>query len=391
MTDIAAWLRTKHHTPGVTTREAAPADAGPVRAIAFYLPQYHPIPENDAWWGKGFTEWTNVIRGTPRFVGHYQPHLPGELGLYDLRVPETRAAQAMLAAEHGISGFCYYHYWFGGRRLLERPFEEVIRSKAPNFPFCLCWANENWSRRWDGSEHQILIAQQHSPDDDRALIEALFDAFEDKRYIRVGGKPLFLVYRPMLLPNPKATTDIWREACAKAGIGDLFLCNVHSFDTVSPYTIGFDAAVEFPPNLKPMRRLNDQLSFLVPRFEGDVFEYETRAEPPRVDYPLFRGVFPAWDNTARRKDTATIIVGSTPEKYAEWLSALCAYSQKYLPADRRFVFINAWNEWGEGCHLEPDARTGRAYLEKTRDVLESFQVQCPSSSVRASSAVHHVR
>lgn len=374
MTDIAAWLRSRQ--PGsvpVPQRYSPDSGEGPVRAIAFYLPQYHPIAENDAWWGKGFTEWTNVVRATPRFVGHYQPQLPGELGLYDLRVPETRAAQAELARDHGIFGFCYYHYWFGGRRLLERPFQEVVRSKQPNFPFCLCWANENWSRRWDGSEHEILIAQQHSPEDDRALIEALFEAFEDDRYIRIDGKPLFLVYRPMLLPDPCATARVWREACLRAGIGDLFLCNVHSFDTVAPAAIGFDASVEFPPNLKPMRRLNAELSFLVPQFDGDVFEYEIPRDPPVPDYFYFRGIFPAWDNTARRKDSATIVVGSTPEKYASWLETICAYSRRHLPADRRLVFINAWNEWGEGCHLEPDAVSGRAYLEKTRDVLDAFR------------------
>jgi lipopolysaccharide biosynthesis protein len=259
----------------------------------------------------------------------------------------------------------------------------VVRSKEPNFPFCVCWANENWSRRWDGSEHQILIAQHHSPEDDRALIEALFEAFEDDRYIRVDGKPLVLVYRPMLLPNPAATADIWREACVRAGIGDLFLCNVHSFDTVSPLSIGFDAAVEFPPNLKPMRRLNGQVSFVVPNFEGDIFEYEVPADPAPPDYTFFRGIFPTWDNTARRKHTATIIVGSTPEKYADWLALLCAYTKKNLPADRRFLFVNAWNEWGEGCHLEPDSRSARAYLEKTREVLRAFQTPRSFSVARA--------
>jgi lipopolysaccharide biosynthesis protein len=373
MTDIAAWFHAHRRTLGAPALEISDAvGAGRIRPIAFYLPQYHPIPENDAWWGKGFTEWTNVVRATPQFVGHYQPHLAAELGVYDLRVPETRAAQAELAREHGIFGFCYYHYWFAGRRLLERPFQEVVRSKEPDFPFCLCWANENWSRRWDGSDHQILVAQQHSPEDDKALIEALFEAFEDPRYIRVDGKPLFLVYRPMLLPNPRATAAIWREACAEAGIGDLYLCNVHSFDTVSPQAIGFDAAVEFPPNLKPMRRLNGQVSMLVPEFHGDIFEYEVFAEAPAPGYPYFRGIFPEWDNTPRRKATATVIVGSTPEKYADWLANICAYTQKHLPPDRRFVFINAWNEWGEGCHLEPDERSGRAYLEKTRDVLGAF-------------------
>jgi O-antigen biosynthesis protein len=375
MTDIGAWIRTRPvtHAAEPTHQRARPQRSGKIRALAFYLPQFHPIPENDSWWGAGFTEWTNVVKGWPRFVGHYQPHLPGELGFYDLRVPEVREQQAALAREYGLAGFCYYHYWFGGRRLLERPFQEVLRSKQPDFPFCLCWANENWSRRWDGSEHEILMAQQHSREDDQLLVRALFDAFADDRYIRVDNKPLFLVYRPMLLPNPRATADTWREECLKAGIGEIYLANVHSFDTVRPQDIGFDAAVEFPPNLKPLRRLNEQVELLDPEFHGEIYEYpETMLVTP-PDYPLYRGIFPAWDNTARRRGTGTVVIGSTPDKYAQWLCEVCHYTLEHLSGDDRLVFVNAWNEWGEGCHLEPDVRFGRSYLEKTREVLKSFE------------------
>jgi lipopolysaccharide biosynthesis protein len=383
MTDIGAWMRTRAmpNAREVPLTRSLADSPGRIRPIAFYLPQFHPIPENDRWWGEGFTEWTNVVKGTPQFVGHYQPHLPSELGFYDLRVPEVREKQAALAEEHGIAAFCYYHYWFGGQRLLERPFNEVVRTKRPNFPFCVCWANENWSRRWDGSEHEILMAQQHSREDDQALIRALFDAFADDRYVRVDGKPLFLVYRPSLLPNPRATAETWREECVKAGIGDVYLCNVHSFDTVNPRDIGFDAAVEFPPNLKPLVRLNGRVELLNPEFRGDVYEYPG---PPHLSPPactLFRGIFPTWDNTPRRHGTATIVLGSTPEKYEAWLSEVCHYTRERLSGDRRLIFINAWNEWGEGCHLEPDVRFGRSYLEKTLAVLQRFQQKAPDAVV----------
>src|SRR6266478_229140 len=188
-----------------------------IRPIAFYLPQYHTIPENDIWWGKGFTEWTNVVKARPQFKGHYQPHLPGELGFYDLRLEEVRQRQAALAREYGLYGFCYYHYWFNGRRILERPFKEVLASGKPDFPFCLCWANENWTRVWDGGGQDVLLQQHYSAEDDRQHIRWLANAFRDPRYIRIGGRPLFLVYRTELLPDPARTAAIWRNEVAKAG------------------------------------------------------------------------------------------------------------------------------------------------------------------------------
>src|SRR5918911_547953 len=220
-----------------------------VRAIAFYLPQYHPIPENDRWWGKGFTEWTNVARARPLFPGHYQPHLPADLGFYDLRLPETRMVQAELARTHGIEGFCYWHYWFNGRRLLERPFNEVLASGEPDFPFCLAWANENWTRVWNGSERDVLIGQQYNEEDDRQHIRSLLAAFRDERYIRIDGKPVFLVYRAAKIPDPLRTTEVWREEAQKAGVGDLYLCRIESFpdERTDPARLGFDAAVEFHP------------------------------------------------------------------------------------------------------------------------------------------------
>src|SRR5262245_46650535 len=223
---------------------------GPPRLLAFYLPQYHPIPENDRWWGAGFTEWTNVAKARPRFKGHYQPHLPADLGFYDLRLPEVRMAQAEMARSHGIDGFCYYYYWFSGKRLLERPLNEVLRSGEPDFPFCVCWANENWTRRWDGRDHEMLIAQTYSRTDDLRFIRSLLPALADPRYIKVHGKPLLLVYRVDHLPDPAATADLWREEAVKMGLPGLFLCTVACRATLDlpPSSIGFDAAVEFQPN-----------------------------------------------------------------------------------------------------------------------------------------------
>jgi lipopolysaccharide biosynthesis protein len=229
------------------------------RLIAFYLPQFHPIPENDEWWGKGFTEWTNVTKSRPLFTDHYQPHLPGDLGFYDLRLPEVREAQAELAKKFGIYGFCYYHYWFNGKRIVERPFNEVLTAGKPNFPFCLCWANENWTRAWDGGDSELLIEQKYSEEDDIRHIHWLVRAFQDDRYIKISGKPLFLIYRASNLPDPLRITTIWRKEAFKLGIKDIYLCKVESFPSEhgDPAKDGFDAAVEFQPdwlNLGPPLR-----------------------------------------------------------------------------------------------------------------------------------------
>ena len=219
------------------------------RVIAFYLPQYHPFPENDRWWGAGFTEWRNVVKARPLFRGHYQPHLPADLGFYDLRVPEVRQQQAALAERYGLSGFCYYHYWFNGHRLMQRPVEEMLASGKPDFPFMLCWANENWTRAWDGGEQEVLIRQEYSEEDDRAHIRYLLDeVFRDPRYIRVDGKPVFAVYRSALFPDIRRTIEVWREEAAARGV-ELYLCRVESFNAAGreELAVGFDAAIEFQP------------------------------------------------------------------------------------------------------------------------------------------------
>lgn len=359
-------------------------------AIAFYLPQYHPIPENDRWWGDGFTEWRNVVRGKPLFPGHYQPHLPGELGFYDLRLAETRARQAHLAAAHGISAFCYYHYWFNGRRLLERPFAEVLHSGEPDFPFCLCWANEKWTRAWDGTSGEVLIEQVYAEEDDRAHLRWLASAFEDPRYVRVAGKPLFLVYRARDMADPLATTLTWREEADRLGIGEIFLARVESFpeEHDDPRAIGFDAAVEFQPdsvNLpEPLhrnshalaaRQLLQSIDVLLDR---GVFDYAQLVEkalakppPPYRRYPC---VTPSWDNSPRRPaGGGWIFHDSTPDLYERWLTEVAVgEAARQTP---RLLFLNAWNEWAEGNHLEPDVHWGRGYLEATARALATARMR----------------
>jgi lipopolysaccharide biosynthesis protein len=363
-----------------------------VLAIAFHLPQFHPIAENDEWWGKGFTEWTNVVKATPRFQGHYQPHLPADLGFYDLRLPEARAAQAELAASYGIHGFCYYHYWFHGRQVLERPVDEIWKSGEPQFPFCLCWANENWTRRWDGLEDQVLLEQRYSPADDLAHIRSLIPMFLDPRYICVGDRPLFLVYRASRLPEPEKTVETWRREAERAGLKGLFLVRVENFkdDHGDPRDIGFDSGLQFQPlaSLSGEPRIYRRKWWHIRRLkthepgfrENYVYDYDLLVRnalaTPEPAYPRIPCVCPGWDNSPRRTQGATILVNSTPETYEKWLrgivdqqkARMSSGGSSGISADS-LVFINAWNEWAEGNHLEPCQRWGRKYLEATRRAL----------------------
>lgn len=354
----------------------SPADLAQLRAraIAFYLPQFHPIPENDAWWGRGFTEWTNVTKAVPQFVGHEQPHLPGELGFYDLRLVDVMHRQVQLAKHYGIEGFCFHYYWFGGRRLLERPLENFVADRSIDFPFCICWANENWTRRWDGFDQDLLIGQNHSPEDDLAFIEALSGLLRDPRYIRVGGRPLIVVYRPSLLPEAKATVARWREHCRRVGIGEIVLA-MAQFDVEDPREFDFDAAIEFPPHklAKGLEARNNELQILNPNYSGHVMAYgdivKRAAQVDPVDYPMIRGVFPGWDNEARKPGRGYTFAFSTPEDYRNWLNLAIDYAQRHPVFGEKLVFINAWNEWAEGAYLEPDRKHGYAYLQATRDAL----------------------
>ena len=339
-----------------------------VRLIAFYLTQYHPIPENDQWWGKGFTEWTNVTKAAPLFDGHYQPHLPTDFGFYDLRVRETRHDQIRTAKQYGIDGFCYHYYWFSGTRILHHPLDDMLSDPESDMPFCLCWANENWTRRWDAAEKEILIKQHHLPDDDLNFIKSLIPFFSDPRYIRLDGAPFFIVYRPQNLPHPRKTSRIWRDYCKSIGIERIHICAALTHGNEDYAQFDFDSGVEFPPHNLQVDNISSQIAFHKP-FRGNVMTYRDVAQSyldrSHTNQNVFKSVFPCWDNTARTNDRALIILNSTPDNYEYWLCEAIRKTLEDFPDQERFVFINAWNEWAEGCHLEPDRKYQRQFLDAT--------------------------
>jgi len=297
-----------------------------------------------------------------------------------LRVGDVQRQQVELAKNYGLAGFCYYFYWFDRKRLLELPLRRHLENADIDLPFCLCWANENWTRRWKGDDQAILIAQAHSAEDDLAFIEYVAPYLRDPRYIRVDAKPLLLVYRPRLLPDARATAKRWRDWCRANGIGEIFLACTQSFEAVDPQAFGFDAAIEFPPMDRPPD-ITDQIKLLNPNFTGVVYDWRSFVERSRAyskpDYRLFRGVCPSWDNEARRPGRGTVFMHSTPALYQEWLENACSDTvARCANPEERLVFINAWNEWAEGAYLEPDRRYGYAWLRATRNaLLTSSQLQ----------------
>lgn len=345
------------------------------RAIAFYLPQFHTIPENDLWWGTGFTEWVNVRRARPQFQGHRQPRRPSELGYYNLMEDKTvRRRQAQLAYQYGLEGFCFYFYWFGGKRLLESPIEAWAQDEDITFPFCLCWANESWSRRWDGRDQEELIAQNHTPEDDIAFIEYISRYLKLGKYIRINGRPLVIIYRPDLFPDPAASANRMRTWCRENGIGEIYLAYTLSFVSGTPEDYGFDAAIEFPPNNMGLESKPEMVCPTGDDFSARIYDLTDlsirSADYERPDYKLFRGVTPQWDNTARRMNKAAIMLDGGPESYGAWLrNAAIEMKTSMKSADERIVFINAWNEWAEGAYLEPDLDRGYAWLDATRRAL----------------------
>ncbi|MBZ0296956.1 MAG: glycoside hydrolase family 99-like domain-containing protein, partial [Anaerolineae bacterium] len=347
-----------------------------VKLIALYLPQFHPTDINDEFWGKGFTEWTNVTRARPLFEGHYQPRLPGGLGFYDLRVIDTLREQAQLAREHGIAGFCIYRYWFNGKTVLDTPLELLYQHKDIDIEYCLCWANENWTRRWDGMDQEMLLAQEHTPEDDLAFIADAERFFHDDRYIRIDGKPLLMLYNIRKLPDPEATAQRWRTFCEEKGYPGLYLVFVATFGyDVPPADIGFDMAMQMPPHGSNQENVASRYNFFVD-FEGGIYDYDAFANayviPNPADSRIFRTVSPGWDNTPRRGKQALIVANGSAEKYKRWLRSAIALTLKENTTHEQVIFINAWNEWAEGAYLEPDRRYGYATLNATSRTLAEF-------------------
>ncbi len=353
-----------------------------IRPIAIYLPQYHPIPENDKWWGKGFTEWTNVTQSKPLFKGHYQPHLPSDLGFYDLRLPEVREAQAEMAKIYKIYGFCYYHYWFHGKRLLNRPIDDVLKCGKPDFPFCLCWANDTWSRSWLGLEIDILIKQTYSDDDYLNHIKWLIPVFSDPRYIKVNGRPIFLIYRAFHLPNPEKLVEIFKNQCIKHGVPEPYL--IASTGPQDLRKHGFDALWNFEPQLQVLPYfLNDKrlliklinnLHFGILNSRLKLYDYsnaKARMNNINLPYPYFPCSFVNWDNSPRRGKNGIIIKNGSPDVFKNYLlSGIEKLKTMNFTGEENFIFINAWNEWAEGNHLEPDMVNGMGYLQALKEVVE---------------------
>ena len=357
-----------------------------IKAIAYHLPQFHAIPENDAWWGKGFTEWHNTRKAGPLFPGHYQPREPhADIGFYDLSDIALLRRQAAMAKRYGLYGFCFYHYWFHGKRLLGKPVDLLLNNPDLDMPFCLCWANETWSKRWDGMDHHILIQQTFSSEDDLRFIEFLAPYFRDPRYIRVNGRPLLMVYRVSKLPYPLKTVSRWRAWCRENGVGEIHLvavCHGEVYPHIRLEEIGFDAYAAFPPHSFPCQHIPEDKGL----FEGGYrFDYASGVDAclPSFDRDarIYEGCTLGWDNTARfGRKNVTMYLNFSLEKYYQWLQRVTAYTRARFPEPERLVFINAWNEWAEGAYLEPDRRYGYAFLNTTARALFGLPLHDNDSS-----------
>ena len=357
-----------------------------MKTIAFYLPQFHPIKENNKWWGGGFTEWHNVSRAKPLFKGHRQPQIPDELGFYDLRCTETRHQQIALAKEYGIDAFCYYHYWFNGKQLLETPLNKMLADKDSDLPFCLCWANETWSRAWDGNDREILMQQTYSDEDNVEHAKHLCKIFADERYLKIEGKPIFIIYRVGRMQDPKKFVDVLESEAVAQGLPGVRVFAVRNFSCdVSDEELakaGIHDIVDFQPNNTefPKRSLVGKGYRFLQRLWNSAAKKLGMSEVYSVLRLNYKGVaqnvlklyekfgdnhyptvFPNWDNSPRRKG-ATIIQNDNPEDFANWVHRTAEIVRK-RPPQKQFLFVNAWNEWAESAHLEPEREKGRAFLE----------------------------
>ena len=358
------------------------------RVFAYYLPQFHPFPENDEWWGKGFTEWTNVARARKLFPGHDQPRIPTDLGFYDLRVPEVREEQVRLAREAGIEAFCYYEYWFGnGRHLMNRPFEEVVASGKPDFPFCLCWANHSWYKKlWnpnDPGKDQLLIEQQyHGEEDYRAHFQALLPAFKDKRYVRVNGKLFYIIYKPLAFPDVASFIKLWRQLAKENGLGDFYFVgsDFNSDHRDEILALGFDATHNVD-NLNIYHRSNFFVKALrtigrkylhipmIYRYK-DAMKYMLNDDCRRRD--VIPVIVPNWDHTPRSGYKGLVMTNALP-KYFKQLAKKALELIKDKPAEERIIIVKSWNEWAEGNYMEPDQRFGHGYIDALHEALEEFE------------------
>jgi hypothetical protein len=358
------------------------------KTFAFYLPQFHPIAENNWAHGMGFSEWHNVIKAKPLFRGHYQPRMPGELGFYDLRSEEVLYEQIRLAREHGISGFCFYYYSFNGRKLLYKPIENFLKSDI-DAPFLCVWANENWSKRWDGGDHEVIVAQHHSDVDDLLVLRELIPLFSDARYVKIKGRPVFMVYKPHLFPDIRRTVDLWRREIVTQGFSDIYLVMVDDWkpDPHHPRDIGFDASYEIPSNIVPQEVLwagTSELG-LCDGFAGRIVDYAKfvryHMSRPFPEYTRFRTVMLPWDNTPRYGLQAIVHLNGEGDSYKLWVLEALLDTYRYFEPDEHLVFLHSWNEWCEGTYLEPDGKYGRFFLEQTREAIETAQQAITSADL----------
>ncbi|GHV52603.1 hypothetical protein FACS1894206_01680 [Deltaproteobacteria bacterium] len=341
-----------------------------MEAIAFYLPQYHVIPENEIY-GKNFTEWRNVTSAVPLFPGHYQPHVPHELlGYYDLTNEKILTLQHQLAYSNGVTGFCYYYYNMAGKTLLEAPLQIINNSKYIENKFCLCWDHSSWFNNTLPERKTPFIAQQYSAEEGRKLIRGLATYFANPRYIRIDDKPLLLVWAPERCPGICAYSEAWREEALRMGFKGVYLAGVEAFVGCHPDAYGFDCMVEFAPNWRPENTLSQPGE--QPRRLDYVKTVTQMLIKPVPDYTCLRCAFPSWDNTPRRGKYGIACVNISLGAFELMVEKMAEYTRAHLPDNTQYLFINAWNEWGEGCHLEPDKKYGFEMLHIVRDVLKKY-------------------